>query len=73
MFQLISSIKRNGLALYFGFMAGRKVFNASRSTDLPGSSFEPLTPVLLEDARFTRYEQELLGALHNPEVLNIIR
>ncbi|MCL6305476.1 KAP family NTPase [Pseudomonas syringae] len=71
MFKLISSTKRNGLALYFGFMAGRKVFNASRSTDLPGSSFEPLTPVLLEDARFTRYEQELLGALHNPEVLNI--
>lgn len=71
MLQAISSIKRNGLALYFGLKAGFKVFKASRSLDAPGSSFEPLTPVILEDSRFTRYEQELLGALHNPNVLNI--
>lgn len=66
-----SPLKRTWLALYYGLIAGLRVF---RSTQWPfriKSSLEPLTPVLLEDDRFARYEQELLGALNNEETLNI--
>jgi hypothetical protein len=66
-----STLKRTWFALYYGLIAGFRVFKSTYRPHLSKSSFEPLTPVLLEDDRFTRYEQELLGALNNDEVLNI--
>lgn len=66
-----SNLKRTWYALCYGLKAGFRVFKSTYSPSLTKSSFEPLTPVLLEDDRFTRYEQELLGALNNDEVLNI--
>lgn len=66
-----SNLKRTWSALSYGFKTGLRVFKSTWSPHLTQSSFEPLTPVLLEDERFTRYEQELLGALSNEEVLNI--
>ncbi|RIZ51174.1 hypothetical protein AXX04_13280 [Pseudomonas aeruginosa] len=66
-----SNLKRTWFALYYGLIAGFRVFKSTYCPGLSKSSFEPLTPVLLEDDRFTRYEQELLGALNNDEVLNI--
>jgi len=66
-----SNLKRTFYALYSGLKAGFRVFKSTYSPSLTKSSLEPLTPVLLEDDRFARYEQELLGALNNDEVLNI--
>ncbi|WP_301152870.1 hypothetical protein [Metapseudomonas otitidis] len=66
-----SNFKRSWFALCCGLKAGFRVFKSTYCPHLTKSSFEPLTPVLLEDDRFARYEQELLGALNNDEVLNI--
>lgn len=72
MLQSVShSFKRNWLALSVGGRAALRAFKAARSPQVQAGSFEPLTPTLLEDDRFKRYEQELLKALHNDEVLNI--
>jgi hypothetical protein len=66
-----SNIKRTWFALYYGLKAGIRVFKSTQWPRQTKSSFEPLTPVLLEDDRFVRYEQELLGALNDNEILNI--
>lgn len=66
-----SNFKRTWFALYYGLKAGLRVYKSTRWPRFTQSSFEPLTPVLLEDKRFARYEQELLGALNNDETLNI--
>jgi len=70
MSQDFSSIKRNWTAVSTAAKAAFKAFKLAKS-DRGHGSFEPLIPVGLEDGRFTRYEQELLKALHNDDVLNI--
>jgi hypothetical protein len=54
-------------------MAAKAAFKAFKlaKSDRGHGSFEPLIPVGLEDGRFMRYEQELLKALRNDDVLNI--
>lgn len=70
MSQAFSSIKRNWAAVSTAAKAAFKAFKLAKS-DRGHGSFEPLIPVGLEDGRFTRYEQELLKALRNDDVLNI--
>ncbi|WP_439865723.1 YobI family P-loop NTPase [Pseudomonas syringae] len=70
MSQAFSSIKRNWAAVSTAAKAAFKAFKLAKS-DRGHGSFEPLIPVGLEDGRFMRYEQELLKALRNDDVLNI--
>lgn len=56
-------------ALVAGGRAARRSFEAWRTDE--DRFFEPLIPVLVENNKATRYERELLQALHNEEVLNI--
>ncbi|NWD71171.1 hypothetical protein HX870_26590 [Pseudomonas gingeri] len=54
--------------------AGVKAYQAARSYLAPpseGNLFEPLTPVLLEQDRWSRYERELLHGLTSDQVRNI--
>ncbi|MDP2243198.1 hypothetical protein [Pseudomonas sp.] len=54
--------------------AGLKAYQAARNfLVLPSEDnvFEPLTPVILEPERSSRYEQELWHGLKNPQVRNI--
>jgi hypothetical protein len=66
-------IERNASRCWWALVAGgratRRSFEAWRSDE--DRFFEPLTPVFVENDRATRYERELLQALHNEEVLNI--
>ncbi|MHC5204035.1 hypothetical protein [Pseudomonas chlororaphis] len=68
---MLSRIKRNWMALSIGSRAAVTAFSAARRPANSLGSFEPLTPVLLEDKGFKRYEEELLKGLQNKEVLNI--
>lgn len=64
-------IKQQWNALITACREGRRVFASLLTSSASPGSFEPLTPVLLADDQFKRYERELMGALNNDEVLNI--
>lgn len=70
MSQGLSKVKRNWTAVAAAAKAAFKAFKLAKANHRSGS-FEPLIPVVLEDERFTRYEQELLKALRDDDVLNI--
>lgn len=65
------TFRRDWLAHTVGLSAARKAFKAVRSQREKEGSFEQLTPALLEDDRFTRYERELVDMLGSEEILNI--
>nr|GFC70330.1 hypothetical protein [Tanacetum cinerariifolium] len=52
-------------------MEAYRTFKRLWSPSTPLGAFEPLTPVLINDDQFERYERELMNALSNDEVLNI--
>ncbi|WP_411960655.1 hypothetical protein ACK3BE_09500 [Pseudomonas mandelii] len=68
---LFTRVMQQWTALITACREGRRVFNSLITSSVPPGSFEPLTPVLLADDQFERYERELMRALKNDEVLNI--
>lgn len=64
-------IRQKCIALVVAWEVGLEIFRSLIRPAVSSGSFEPLTPVLLERDQFQRYEQELVGALNNDEVLNV--
>jgi predicted AAA+ superfamily ATPase len=59
------------IAFAIAWEVGLGIFQSIIKPLVSRGSFEPLTLVLLERDQFQRYEQELVGALNNDEVLNV--
>lgn len=68
---LRNRIHQKCIAVSVAWDIGLQIFRSLIKPSEPAGTFEPLTPVLLEQDLFQDYERELMAALSSDEVLNI--